>query len=92
MELACQGRSDLFFSYDKNDKAAARSLCAVCPFQLVCLSRALRLGEQHGIWGGVDLSDQAARRAAIRSLEHLISPMPRRRSLRATRTGGGAAA
>lgn len=86
MELACHGQVDLFFSYDKDDKAAARALCVSCPFQLVCVSGALQRGDTDGIWGGVDLGDVRARRAAWQALDDLIPFPPRRRPLRATRT------
>lgn len=32
----------------------ARALCRSCPVQAECLSYALRAGESHGIWGGLN--------------------------------------
>jgi WhiB family redox-sensing transcriptional regulator len=33
---------------------AAKAICAACPVRAECLGYALRRGEVHGIWGGLD--------------------------------------
>lgn len=39
--------------------ALAQATCRTCPVQENCLDEAMRLGEQHGIWGGLDPADRA---------------------------------
>ena len=44
--------TDLFFSEDLGDIAAAKRICAVCPVMAECLERAIRNQEPWGVWGG----------------------------------------
>ncbi len=65
---------DLFFpSYNDPttshiaDARNAKAICKTCPVQLECLDAALRRGERHGIWGGVNMgSNRAAQREEMR--------------------------
>ena len=59
---ACRGpESSLFFppTYaerrDERDarESRAKAICAICPVRAECLEYAVRVGEQHGIWGGL---------------------------------------
>lgn len=43
-----------FFSEDRREIKAAKTMCKACPVRRECLSNALQLGEYHGVWGGVD--------------------------------------
>lgn len=62
-KAACRGpHTSLFFPPShferKDDKEAreaqAKSICATCPVRKPCLSYAMRIHEQHGIWGGLN--------------------------------------
>jgi WhiB family redox-sensing transcriptional regulator len=64
---ACKGpETALFFpptSTERRDEREARerrakSICRVCPVQRECLEYALRIGEMHGIWGGLNESER----------------------------------
>lgn len=35
-------------------EARAKKVCAACPVATECLEHALRAGEVHGIWGGLN--------------------------------------
>jgi WhiB family redox-sensing transcriptional regulator len=37
---------------------AAKAICAACPVRAECLGYALRRGEVHGIWGGLDYTQR----------------------------------
>lgn len=54
---------DVWFP-DDDDTAGverAKALCAGCPVRLLCLARALSLGELlHGVWGGLDAAERRA--------------------------------
>jgi WhiB family redox-sensing transcriptional regulator len=60
---ACRGpETALFFppatSERREDRDArerrAKSICRGCPVRTECLDHALRVGEMHGIWGGLN--------------------------------------
>jgi WhiB family redox-sensing transcriptional regulator len=58
---ACGEEPGLFFGADAETPAehaarvaSARELCADCPVRLACLARALRNGEESGVWAGLD--------------------------------------
>jgi WhiB family redox-sensing transcriptional regulator len=36
----------------------AKSLCAACPVRGECLTEAMRINEQHGIWGGLTADER----------------------------------
>lgn len=55
---ACRGRTDLFYSKDQADQAAAKALCASCQLVVRCALVALRRREPAGIWGGLTSSDR----------------------------------
>ena len=72
---ACRGEdSTLFFapSYfeQRSEKAArehrAKTICARCPVRVDCLEYAIRIREDHGVWGGLNESE---RRALVRERE-----------------------
>ena len=44
--------TDLFFSDDLGDIAAAKRICAECPVLADCLEAALERAEPCGVWGG----------------------------------------
>ncbi len=63
LRAACRGpQSSVFFppSYaEKRDEKRrrelrAKNICASCPVRSDCLDYALEIGEQHGIWGGLN--------------------------------------
>jgi len=45
---------------DSADVAAAKRVCAACPVRLDCLSHAVAVGEQDGIWGGLTPDERDA--------------------------------
>lgn len=42
----------------------AKEICRVCPFREQCLVRAVEMGVECGVWGGVDMGDSKERKAA----------------------------
>ncbi|MHA6801765.1 WhiB family transcriptional regulator [Bounagaea algeriensis] len=50
----CRGASDpdAFFPLTPSAQCYAQELCANCPVAAECLSEALHIGADHGIWGG----------------------------------------
>ncbi|MDE0163149.1 MAG: WhiB family transcriptional regulator [Acidimicrobiaceae bacterium] len=63
MRAACRGpHASVFFPppyVEKRDakrrrELRAKEICASCPVQPECLQYALDIGEQHGIWGGLN--------------------------------------
>ena len=44
--------TELFFSEQLDDIAAAKEICTACPVQAPCLSGALERREPWGVWGG----------------------------------------
>lgn len=44
--------TDLFFSEDLSEIAAAKRICAACPVMAECLEQALHNQEPWGVWGG----------------------------------------
>lgn len=51
--LPCQVQdADLWFAETPDDLERAKSLCALCPARLACLSGALERREPWGVWGG----------------------------------------
>lgn len=68
----CRTNPDLFFPIGSGPAfaaqvAAAKNVCAGCPVVRECLDWALLVGEEHGIWGGLDADE---RRAMRRSSVH----------------------
>lgn len=47
-------------------EARAKSICARCPVRRPCLDYALRAGEPHGIWGGLNEAERRERLAQSR--------------------------
>jgi WhiB family transcriptional regulator, redox-sensing transcriptional regulator len=55
---------DVMFPDDDNVAGieAAKAVCRGCPVRLLCLARALALGEvRHGVWGGLSGRERQAR-------------------------------
>ena len=44
-------------------EARAKKVCAACPVTGQCLAHALKTGEAHGIWGGLNEVERRALRA-----------------------------
>lgn len=67
-QAACRDADpDLFFPIGSSDPAVtqteeAKSICRACPVQAACLEWALKSGQDHGIWGGLDEHERAATR------------------------------
>ena len=54
-DAACRtvpAATELFFSEDLGDIAAAKQVCARCPVLVPCLEEALARREPCGVWGG----------------------------------------
>ena len=52
---ACRTENpDIFYSDKPEDIMLAKKICATCIVQTNCLRYALDLGEEHGIWGGME--------------------------------------
>lgn len=67
LRAACRGpEAALFFPpswperRDERERreATAKAICAECPVRPECLDFALRIREQHGIWGGTTESER----------------------------------
>ena len=55
VDAACRrtpGSSELFFSEQLQDIAAAKAVCADCPVIAPCLEGAIARAEPCGVWGG----------------------------------------
>ncbi len=66
---ACRGpQAEVFFPPSRPERreekrrreARAKAICATCPVCTTCLDHALGLGEQHGIWGGLNENERRA--------------------------------
>ncbi len=72
LQAACRGLStDLFFKADDEPRSRknaretqAKAVCAVCPVTAKCLDWAVRVGETHGVWGGLSAEERASRSVA----------------------------
>ncbi len=62
-QAACRGNNAVFFfapnHFERKPEkdlreGRARELCRSCPVHAECLEHALRAGELHGIWGGLN--------------------------------------
>ena len=51
-------------SEDAEDRAAAAEVCGWCPMARPCLAAGVSIRASFGVWGGTDMGDRAARRAA----------------------------
>lgn len=60
---ACRDAADLMFETSPAGVELAKSVCAGCPVQAVCLAWALDSGQEWGVWGG---KSEAERRAMLR--------------------------
>ena len=73
MRAACRGpQASVFFPppyVEKRDEKRRRELrakdiCAACSVRTNCLDYALQIGEQHGIWGGLNEIERRDLRAS----------------------------
>jgi WhiB family redox-sensing transcriptional regulator len=66
---ACRGADpDIFFPFSTTEAAfvqieQARAICGRCPVAADCLDWALRMGLDHGVWGGTTPEERRALRA-----------------------------
>lgn len=76
----CRANPELFFREGDASIAAAKAICAHCPFQAPCLDYSLRHSVQ-GVWAGtVDDERRKMRiRAGIRPVSIVTNPYPHRR-------------
>jgi WhiB family redox-sensing transcriptional regulator len=67
LRAACRGpHSAVFYppsSFERRDEKAAREvrakeICRTCPVKAPCLEYALKIRENHGIWGGLSESER----------------------------------
>lgn len=67
LKAACRGpQARVFFppaQFERKDEklereARAKAICSVCAVRSDCLEYALRIREQHGIWGGLSESER----------------------------------
>lgn len=67
---------DLFFPVGETGRAMvqmeiARRICIECPVRRQCLELALRLGSEHGMWGGLNPAERKAiKRRYIKKYRH----------------------
>lgn len=63
----CAGAdTELFFSDNPTDIAAAKSICSVCPVRSQCLRYALERPQLDGVWGGATRVERAEMRRTRR--------------------------
>ena len=67
-EVPCQNYPDLFFPETGGNGSAAKALCQSCPVKLQCLDYALKAGEDHGVWGGLNAHERGKIRNARRTV------------------------
>ena len=58
MRPACSGCTDLFFSDDDVDQAAAKEVCRTCPLVVRCLAKAFLRREPAAVWGGMTAEER----------------------------------
>lgn len=68
-----QADPDAWFPEKGEQGLEAKEICQSCPFRLRCLSEALERGEQYGIWGGINLSNDHNRRKARAQLARVAT-------------------
>lgn len=59
----------------------ARQVCRDCPVKLPCLEAALRIGADHGIWGGLDEHERRALRPIAERRTQPSAPAENRATL-----------
>lgn len=67
IRAACRGpHSEVFYpptSFERRDEktsreARAKEICRTCPVKSPCLEYALKIRENHGIWGGLSEAER----------------------------------
>ncbi|MEV5953752.1 WhiB family transcriptional regulator [Streptomyces sp. NPDC051987] len=72
--VPCRLDPDLWFSPDPVDRHYAVRQCrTACPLLLACMRRHATSTERHGVWGGIDMEERAAR---LRSAPTGAQPLP----------------
>jgi hypothetical protein len=76
IEVPCKSNPKLFFPTptrwkeeskpDELEVKQAKTICETCFNKTQCLESAIRMKEQHGIWGGVNFGNSRERRLALR--------------------------
>jgi WhiB family transcriptional regulator, redox-sensing transcriptional regulator len=56
--LCAQIDPDIFFSDSVGQIEQAKDICRECPVQKECLSYALQMREEFGVWGGLDRDER----------------------------------
>ena len=77
---------ELFFPIGNNDEAArqvhrAKRVCGDCPVREACLTWALAVGTDYGVWGGLDEHERrSAKRRRERQRRTATEAPPRQRT------------
>lgn len=50
---------ELFFPEQFQSAEPAKAICAGCPVREMCLAFAVKHGEAHGVWGGLEPAERA---------------------------------
>jgi WhiB family redox-sensing transcriptional regulator len=84
-DAACRGKGpDRWFPAQRGETrrgagrrafAKARAVCALCPVRVDCLAYAEKLGEEHGMWGGLT-PDERHQRRKDRDAGLFVDPAP----------------
>lgn len=66
-DALCREYPDVnFFPERGEDVAPAKGVCSRCAVRAECADYAIRLGERHGIWGGLSGIERRQARSRIR--------------------------
>ena len=68
---ACTGKPyDWFYTDPQGDYGRGRAVCTHCPVQSDCLTYALEIGDEQGLWGGMSPTqrDRIRRGLKVRAL------------------------
>jgi WhiB family transcriptional regulator, redox-sensing transcriptional regulator len=69
---ACTGKPTAWWFPEPDGRVTgleAREVCATCPVAAQCLAWAEQTGQDHGLWGGLSVSDRQAGRSPQEALE-----------------------
>ena len=75
-DAVCRGTphsNEMMFSFSRQGIELAQMLCSTCPVRVQCLRYAIRQGEDHGVWGGVEAKDRyQLRRGKLRKVRMYV--------------------